>query len=151
MFSTFLLLVCCCSLSGSFAIDSTSKQKYIDGTQYTIKSVNITYNQQQCSVELRDQSKQLTEGEVIKLKNKFFKVEECRLNRAYRAPCGSRLFNQLRNLVCSTAEQNHQQHIQRRQQTNNEPNYFLNRSGYNYCCESACTIAEFVQYCSSRW
>ncbi|CAF0998627.1 unnamed protein product [Adineta ricciae] len=146
MFSSLLIFVCCTSLVGSLAINPT----YTDGMQYLLKSVNITYSQRisdhnQCSVELQDRPKHLVEGQVVKLKTKFFKVEECRLNRAYRAPCGSRLFFQLQNLVCATAKQT----LHRRQVTSYEPIDFLQRSGSSECCESACTIAEFFQHCSS--
>ncbi|CAF0875774.1 unnamed protein product [Adineta ricciae] len=146
MFSFLLIFACCTSLVGSLAINPT----HTDGMQYLIKSVNITYNQRisdhnQCSVELQDRPKHLVEGQVVKLKSKFFKVEECRLNRAYRAPCGSRLFFQLQNLVCATAKQT----LHQRQVTNYEPINFLQSSGSSECCETACTIAEFFQYCSS--
>ena len=163
MFSSLLIFACCSCLVTSLAIDPT----YTDGMQYLIKSVNITYNQRisdhsryicsrtsrsryvlfeldQCSVELQDRPEYLVEGQVVKLKSKFFKVEECRLNRAYRAPCGSRLFFQLQNLVCVTAKQT----LHPRQVTSYEPINFLQRSGSSECCESACTIAELFQYCS---
>jgi hypothetical protein len=45
MFSTLLIIAYCCSIVGSLSTDPISNEKYIDGTQYTIKSVGITYTQ----------------------------------------------------------------------------------------------------------
>ncbi len=45
MFSTLLIFAYCCSIVGSLSTDPISNEKYIDGTQYTIKSVGITYTQ----------------------------------------------------------------------------------------------------------
>jgi len=105
----------------------------------------------QCSVELNGKSKLLSEGEVIKIKQKWFKVEECRLNRAYRVPCGSKLFYRLRDLACSFVEGTNDKTIHVRRQTKNELIHFLDKSDYNICCENACTIAEFIQYCPEKW
>jgi hypothetical protein len=108
----------------------------------------------QCSVELNEQSKKsklLIDGEIIKIKNKWFKVEECRLNRAYTMPCGSKLFYQLRDLACSFVEQHNDNKTRVPQQTNDQLIQNLDRSYYSACCESACTIFEFLQYCPTNW
>ncbi|CAF1021625.1 unnamed protein product [Adineta steineri] len=153
MFNTLLFLVCCCSLVGSSLIDPVSNKKHIDGTQYTIKSVSTKYKQHvsdqgECSIELKERPKFLVEGEIIKIKNKWFKVEECRLNRAYRASCGSRLFYQLRDLACAFVEQNQDNQINTRREVTN---MFIDESSYDVCCESACTISELLQYCPTKW
>ena len=104
----------------------------------------------QCSVELNKQYKTLTEGEIIKIKNKWFKVEDCRLNRAYRAPCASKLYYQLRDFACSFVDQHSDGKVRTRRQTKDELIKFLDKSYYSVCCESACTISEFIQHCSSK-
>ncbi len=105
----------------------------------------------QCSVELDEPSKILTEGEIIKIKNKWFKVEECRLNRAYPVSCGSKLYYQLRDLACSFVEETFDKKIRVRRQTKDALIHYLDKSYNNICCESACTISEFVQYCPTKW
>ncbi|CAF3102662.1 unnamed protein product [Rotaria sp. Silwood2] len=109
MFTTLLILASCYSLIGSLSIDPSSNKRYIDGTQYTINNIDTTYTQRVshdglCSVQLYEESKMLSEGEIIKIKGKWFKVEGCRLNRAYPVACGSKLFYQLRDLSCSFIE-----------------------------------------------
>ncbi|CAF1110738.1 unnamed protein product [Rotaria sp. Silwood1] len=153
MFTTLLILACCHSLIGSLSIDGSLTQKYIDGTQYTIKNIGATYTQHVsndglCRVKLDNESKMLNEGEIIKIKNKWFKVEECQLNRAYPVECGSKLFYQLRDLSCSFIEEhNHDKKNLHQQQTTNHLMELLDRSYYNACCRTACTIYEFIQSC----
>jgi hypothetical protein len=91
----------------------------------------------------------LTEGELIKIKNKWFKVEECRLNRAYPVSCGSKLYYQLRDLACSFIEESYDNKVRVRRQTDALIN-LLDKSYYNDCCESACTISDFLQYCPMK-
>ena len=95
-------------------------------------------------MEINDESKIFSEGEVIKIKTKWYKVEGCRLNRAYPVACGSKLFYQLRDLTCSLVHENQEYRgpVQRRADNVRAE---LSKSP---CCESACTIAEFLQYCS---
>jgi hypothetical protein len=45
MFTTLFVLAYCCSLAGSLSVDPISNEKYIDGSQHTIKSVGTTYKQ----------------------------------------------------------------------------------------------------------
>ncbi|CAF0946794.1 unnamed protein product [Rotaria sordida] len=156
MFTNLLILASCYSLIGCLSIDPSSSKKYIDGKQYTIKNVGGTYTQRIsddgiCTVELNEESKILNEGEIIKIKNKWFKVEGCQLNRAYPVACGSKLFYQLRDLSCSFIEQNHNKKIDTHRQIHNDLIEYLDRTYYNDCCESACTVSEFIQSCPIEW
>jgi hypothetical protein len=45
MLTTLLILAYCGSIAGSLSIDPVSNEKYVDGNQYTIKSVGTTYTQ----------------------------------------------------------------------------------------------------------
>lgn len=104
-----------------------------------------------CTVQINGQSKILSEGEITKIKNKWFKVEECRLNRAYPVPCGSKLYYQLRDLACSIYEQNHDKNVKIREEAKDELTHALGRSYSDICCESACTVSEFIQACPTKW
>ncbi|CAF1431953.1 unnamed protein product [Rotaria magnacalcarata] len=155
MFNTIILFTFCWLSIGSISINSNPNQKYIDGSQYTIKSVGAIYIQRisdhgLCSIQLKDQSKTLSEGEIIKIKNKWFKVEECRLNRAYPVSCRSKLFYRLRDLACSLAEHAHNNNMHEKRQTKEDPMEILDQSYYNFCCESACTVSEFLQSCPTQ-
>jgi hypothetical protein len=99
-----------------------------------------------------NKSVQLTEGEIIQIKGKWYKIEDCRLNRAYIAACGSKLFRKMRDVVCSYVEHHHygKKTIKRRQITDDLINV-IDRSYYGNCCKSACTITELAQYCSPKW
>jgi hypothetical protein len=99
---------------------------------------------------LNERYKILNEGELIKIKNKWFKVHECQLNRAYFVSCDSKLFYQLRDLACSIAEENSRDKIRVRRQTKDHLIQLLDRSYSNVCCKSACTISEFLQYCPTE-
>jgi len=101
-------------------------------------------------VELNNENEKfdpISEGEIIKIKDKWFKVEDCRLNRAYIASCGSKLFRQMRDVVCSYVEQYHGEKILKRRQTADDLINVLDTSYYGICCKSACTIHELIQYC----
>ncbi|CAF0734635.1 unnamed protein product [Rotaria sp. Silwood1] len=134
-------------------------EKYIDGKQYTIKNVGATYTQRisnhgQCTIELKnhgDKSTAITEGEIVKIKNKWFKVEDCRLNRAYIVTCGSQLFLRLHNLVCSYVEQHYDKKLLKKRQTEDDLINIIDRSYYSECCKSACTVSELIQYCPLKW
>ena len=107
----------------------------------------------QCIVELNDQvnsdNQMLTEGEIVKIKDKWYKVEDCRLNRAYMMPCGSKLFRQMRELVCSLIAQHEEKKIVKRQLNEEELINTIDRSYYGVCCRNACTIAELAQHCTT--
>ncbi|UJR33805.1 hypothetical protein I4U23_021229 [Adineta vaga] len=137
---------------------SSSAENPSNDKQYTIKGVDTTYTQHisthdQCTVEINDQNEKtqmLTEGEIIKIKNKWFKVEDCRLNRAYVAPCGSKLFSQMRDLVCSYVANNSKKPSRQRRQSNDDLINLMDRTYYGLCCQSACTISELLQYCPPK-
>ncbi|CAF0782261.1 unnamed protein product [Adineta steineri] len=158
MFTILLLGIYCFSLVISSSVDTKFNEKYIDGKQYKLKSVDTTYKQHvsnngQCTVELKtqgDKYNSLTEGEIIKIKNKWFKVEECRLNRAYIASCGSKLFIQMRDLVCSYADQHYEKKVLKRRQIEDDLINVLDRSYFGLCCKNACTVSELIQYCPSK-
>ncbi len=97
-----------------------------------------------------EKSNTITEGEIVKIQDKWFKLEDCRLNRAYVASCGSKLFRQMRDLVCSYVEQNYAKKMLKRRQTEDELINLMDRSYYGVCCTSACTISEFIHYCPSK-
>jgi len=102
---------------------------------------------------LKDQgekSNTITEGEIVEIQGKWFKLENCRLNRAYVASCGSKLFRQMRDFVCSYVEQSSAKKMLKRRQTDDELINLMDRSYYGLCCKSACTISEFIQYCPSK-
>jgi hypothetical protein len=92
----------------------------------------------------------MTEGEIIQIKDKWFKVEDCRLNRAYIVSCGSRLFHQMHDFVCSFIQQHYKKKILKRRQTDDELINLIDKSYYDVCCESACTISELIHYCPSK-
>lgn len=93
----------------------------------------------------------LSEGEIAKIKEKWFKVEDCRLNRAYVASCGSKLFRQMRDVVCSYVEQHYGKKVLKRREATEDLINLLDASYYNVCCKSACTVSDLVQYCPSKW
>lgn len=189
MFTTLLLFIYCTSLIQCSPIELKSNDKYVNGTQFTIKNTDTTYLQHvsnfgrfdathsrkslsrfvrtlriqsmfpsfcsgQCTVELNEQAnsdtEMLTEGEIVKVKDKWYKVEDCQLNRAYMMPCGSKLFRQMRELVCSLITQHEKKKIVKRQLTEEELINTIDRSYYGVCCRSACTIAELVQHCTTN-
>lgn len=90
----------------------------------------------------------LIEGELVRIKNKWFKVEDCRLNRAYMVSCSSPLLSQMLNIVCSYVEPSYESKTSKQQQ---QVPYGLlsirHKPYYNQCCESACTVNELIQYC----
>ncbi len=108
----------------------------------------------QCTVEVNNEdekSNSITEGEIVQIKGKWFKVEDCRLNRAYVVTCGSRLLRQMRDVVCSYVEQHYGKKILKRRQTTDDLINIIDKSYYGVCCKSACTIAELAQHCPSKW
>lgn len=104
----------------------------------------------QCTVEINDGEpthSYLTEGEIVVLKDKWFKVENCRLNRAYMAPCGSRLFHQMVDFVCAFTGQHSEQKIYKRDLSHEDLISIIDKTYFDLCCRSACTVAELLQYC----
>ena len=92
----------------------------------------------------------IAEGEIVKIKGKWFKVEHCRLNRAYMMPCHSRLFQQTIQIVCTIVGNVSKHKITKRQTLNDELTYGVDEFLYDDCCRSACTISELFQYCVER-
>ena len=86
----------------------------------------------------------------MKIKSKWYKVENCRLDRAYLVPCGSKLFYQLRDLACAVADQTTDSKLRMRRQTKDALMDLLNQSYHHACCESACTISNFIQTCARK-
>jgi hypothetical protein len=116
--------------------------------------MHVLLNLGQCMVEVSDEDEKLnilSEGEIVEIKNKWFKVEDCRLNRAYLVSCGSKLFHQMRELVCSYVEQHYGKKVIKRRQTEDNLIDVIDTSFYGVCCRSACTVTEFVQYCPFKW
>lgn len=100
---------------------------------------------------MEEGTKLLAEGELVKVKSKWYKVENCQLNRAYPIACGSELLYQIRDLACSLVESKSsfklllRRQIQR-DETSSQADGLLN----NACCASACTLAELVQSCPTK-
>lgn len=113
------------------------------------------FSEGQCTIELTDENgkfHQLTEGEIIPIKRKWYKVEDCRLNRAYMAACGSHLFYQMLDVVCSYVDDHpHAKRSLQRRQTNDDLISVLDQSFYGVCCQSACTIPELARHCTPKW
>ena len=105
----------------------------------------------QCRVEVNGHQ-WLDESQLIQVKNRWFKVEDCRLNRAYAVTCGSKLFDRLRFIACSIMDQIvDAPTIGRRWRRNTQIDAArLEPSKENLCCEKACTMADLVQYCPVR-
>jgi hypothetical protein len=116
-------------------------------------NLNLLFSSGQCAVELNEQVEQtpmITEGEIVKIKEKWFKVEDCRLNRAYMMSCRSKLYRQMRELVCSLIGQNEMRRIVKRQLIDDELTDTIDNAYYAVCCRSACTISELVQSCTAN-
>ena len=111
--------------------------------------------EEECRVEIHQKpkdSKSYNEGELVKIQMKWYKVENCRLNRAYFAPCASKLFYQIRDFACSTAEQSSSnKKLVQRETTNYLMKFLQNQLPGYKCCESACTISELIRSCPSKW
>ncbi|CAF0746883.1 unnamed protein product [Adineta ricciae] len=158
MFAILLLSVYTFALVLSSSVDTELNPKHLDGKQYTIKGIDTVYTQRvsnndHCTVEVNGQGESvqmLTEGEIIQLKNKWFKVEDCQLNRAYVAECGSKLFHKMRELVCSYATEHSTKKVLKRRQINAELIKSLDQIYYGLCCKTACTVSELLKYCSPK-
>lgn len=104
-----------------------------------------------CRIKVDEGVKILAEGELVKSKNKWYKVENCQLQRAYPIACGSELLYQIRDLACSLLESNKSfKLLLRRQTTRDETSSQADGLLNNACCASACTLAELVQSCPTK-
>lgn len=81
------------------------------------------------------------EGEIIKINKRFYKLEECQLQRAYQT-CGKHLWFMV-HIVCRTVQigKKEQNHRFRR-----ALNKFLLSE---VCCHNVCTVSEITRYCSN--
>ena len=83
------------------------------------------------------------EGEDVTINRKLYKVEDCRLQRAYQA-CGTHLWFML-NIVCEAVQA-------QKSKTNRASLYrrFTQEELFSdACCLKICTIAEMTRYCPS--
>ncbi len=83
------------------------------------------------------------EGDDVTINRKLFKVEDCRLQRAYQA-CGTHLWFML-NIVCEAVQA---------QKSKNDPasrfRRFAQEELYSEaCCLKICTVTEMTRYCPS--
>lgn len=92
----------------------------------------------------------LTEGEIVRIKDKWFKVENCRLNRAYMASCGSKLWYQILDFICVITGQQEQRKIYKRDLSDDDLINAIDRSYFDVCCRNACTVAELLQHCNEH-
>ena len=76
----------------------------------------------------------------MEVKGKIFKVEQCKLHRAFNA-CGKNLLGMI-NLVCSSFQRNEQKRKEVRTRRSVRPKVLTDA-----CCESLCTISEMTRYC----
>ena len=97
--------------------------------------------------DANDEHKYITEGEIVKIKDKWFKVENCRLNRAYMMPCGSKLFYQILDFVCVVSGQQVERKVYTRDLSEDDLISAVDKAYYNVCCRNACTVTELLQYC----
>lgn len=104
----------------------------IDGKESSNSSVNVN-----CTVKHKDRD--LKEGEEITIDHRLYRVEECRLQRAYQT-CGTHLWFVL-NIVCQAIEQ-------QKTKVNNRFRRFVRQKLLSEaCCENPCTVAEMSRYC----
>lgn len=91
----------------------------------------------------------LTEGEIVPIQRKWYKVEDCRLNRAYVTTCGSALFYHMLDVICPYVNDHSYgtKSLFKRRQVNDDLVSVLDKSYYGVCCQSACTITELARYC----
>ena len=113
----------------------------------------LSLSQGQCSVEIEDEEPShsfLTEGEIVRIQDKWFKVENCRLNRAYMAPCGSKLFDQMLDFICVITGHQEERKVYKRDLSDDDLISAIDKSYFDHCCTNACTVAELLQYCNGR-
>lgn len=91
-----------------------------------------------CPVEY--DGEKLQEGDIINIKGKLHKVEDCELHRAYHA-CGTHILIMI-NIVCQAVEQEKKISINKRL-----PRFVKQKLLTEACCQSLCTISEMTRYC----
>ena len=133
-------------------------QKAANGTTHRLRVAGIDYRQQsrgdQCFVNY--DGKLLAENHVLKVRTKFYRVENCLLERVYHA-CGPNLLLMMK-LVCRLVEQNQaipisldlrRRSLGRERKVNHSPPRAKKTPGVitESCCENRCTISEVTRYC----
>ncbi len=91
-----------------------------------------------CPVEYGGEK--LQEGDIINIKGKLYKVEDCELHRAYHA-CGTHILIMI-NIVCQAVEQEKKIAVNKR-----FPRFVKQKLLTEACCQSLCTISEMTRYC----
>ncbi len=82
----------------------------------------------------------LNEGDSIDITGKFYKVEDCQLQRAYHA-CGTDIIYII-NLVCQAIEQ--QNIIPSKKRISR---FVQQKLLTEACCQNLCTVSEMTRYC----
>ncbi|CAF2639057.1 unnamed protein product [Rotaria sp. Silwood2] len=85
----------------------------------------------------------LKEGEKIIIRGKFYKVEDCHLQRAYQV-CGPDLWYII-NIVCEAIDLNKE----KAKRDNRIRKFVQQKLLTEACCESSCTVVEMSRYCPS--
>jgi hypothetical protein len=99
---------------------------------------NIHRREDNCVVKFRGQN--LHEGDTMDVKGKYYKVEDCQLQRAYHA-CGTHIIVML-NIVCEAVERH------KKIPSNERFSRFIRQKLLTEaCCQSLCTVSEMTRYC----
>lgn len=109
-----------------------------DGINGSFNS-NGNLNKTNCTMDI--DGRQLVNGESVELKGKIYKMEECRLERAYHA-CGRHLFKIL-HIVCDALRHERQMKNSHRIQKRFSRRKLLTDA----CCLALCTVHEMTRYC----
>jgi len=89
---------------------------------------------------VKHNGQKLNEGDIIDIKGKFYKVEDCELHRAYHA-CGTHIIFII-NIVCQAIEQ-HKLTPAKKRFTRFVQQKLLTEA----CCQNLCTVSEMTRYC----
>jgi len=82
----------------------------------------------------------LSESETIKIGKKIYKVENCRLERAYQT-CRQTLWHML-YVVCSAIDDRKKTLFSQRQRR-----FVVEKLLTEACCQQACTVSEMTGFC----
>jgi hypothetical protein len=83
----------------------------------------------------------LSEGEKVTIQGKFYKVEDCQLQRTYQT-CGTHLWFMI-NIVCEAVGP-----LRDRETIESRARRFVEQKLLSEaCCENACTVTEMTRYC----
>jgi hypothetical protein len=106
----------------------------INGNQSISSSLNTP-----CSMEYDKHV--LKEGDGIIITTKLYKIENCKLQRAYHV-CGARLWFVI-NIVCEAIELKKREN----KRYNRFRRFVQQKLLTEACCQSICTINEMTRYC----